>query len=89
MSPDGQVFAVQRTSTHWSHFDQPRDTADQIIVVGLEPLRFLQVVKPQHCSSLNAFAVNHDGNNVELAARWCGKWKNTTIPLVGTAKPSH
>lgn len=89
MSPDGQVFAVQRTSTHWSHFDQPRDTGDQIIVVGLEPLRFLQVVKPQHCSFVNAFAVNHDGNNVELAARWCGKWKNTTIPLVATAKPSH
>jgi hypothetical protein len=89
MSPDGQVFAVQRTSTHWSHFDQPRDTVDEIIVMGSEPLRFLQVVKPQHCSFVKAFAVNHDGNNVELAARWCGKWKSATIPLVATAKPSR
>lgn len=89
MAPDGQAFAVQRTSTRWSHFDHPRDTADEIIVVGSEPLRFLQVVKPQHCSFVNAFAVNHRGNDVELAARWCGKWKSITIPLVTTAKPSH
>ena len=83
IAPDGQVFAVQRTSTHWSHFDHPRDTADEIIVVSLEPLRFLQVVKPQHCSFVKAFAVYHHGSDVELVARWCGKWKSTTIPMPG------
>lgn len=85
IAPDGQAFAVQRTSTHWSHFDHPRDRADEIIVVGSTPLRFVQVVKPQHCSFVHAFAVNHDGNNVELAARGCGKWKSITIPITGKA----
>lgn len=81
IAPDGQVFAVQRTSTHWSHFDHPRDTVNEIIVVGLKPLRFLEVVKPKDCSSVNAFAVDHHGDDVELVGRWCGKWKSTTIPM--------
>lgn len=81
ISPDGQVFAVQRTSTHWSHFDNPRATVNELIVVGVEPLRFLQVVKPKSCSSVSAFAVNHRVGNVEVAGRWCGGWKTDTVAI--------
>ncbi|HLW87990.1 MAG TPA: hypothetical protein VKR57_05820 [Terriglobales bacterium] len=84
ISPDGQVFAVQRTSMHWSHFDQPRDTVNEIVVVALEPLHFLQVVKPKACSSVSAFAVDHHGDHVEVVGRWCGKWMSTTIPISRT-----
>jgi hypothetical protein len=81
ISPDGQAFAVERTSTHWSLFDTPRSTVSEIIVAGVEPLRFLEAVKPKSCSSLSAFAVDHHGNSVEVVGRWCGEWRRTTIQM--------
>lgn len=81
ISPDGKVFAVQRTSTHWSHFDNPRATVNELIVAGVEPLRFLQVVKPKSCSSVSAFAVNHRVGNVEVVGRRCGEWKTDTVAI--------
>jgi hypothetical protein len=81
ISPDGQVFAVQRTSTHWSRFDNPRATVDEVLVGGLDPLRFLQVVKPKSCSSVSAFAVNHHAGKVEVVGRWCGEWKSDTFAM--------
>jgi hypothetical protein len=79
ISPDGQVFAVQRTSTHWNRADNPREMVNEIVVAEVEPLRFLQVVKPKSCSSLSAFAVNHHDSNVEVVGRWCGEWKSNTV----------
>ena len=81
ISPDGQVFAVQRTSTHWSHFDSPRATLNELIVVGVEPLRFLQVVRPKSCSSVSALAVNHHVGKVEVVGRWCGEWKTDMVAM--------
>jgi hypothetical protein len=83
ISPDGQVFAVQRTSIHWSHFDNPRETVNELAVAGVEPLRFLQVVKPKSCSSVTAFAVNHRAESVEVVGRWCGEWVNTDLTVAG------
>lgn len=81
ISPDGQFFVVQRTSTHWSPFDNPRATVNELIVAGVEPLRFLQVVKPKSCSSVSAFAVNHHVGNVEVVGRWCGEWKTDVVAI--------
>jgi hypothetical protein len=81
ISPDGEVFAVQRTSTHWNHADNPRELVNEIVVAEVEPLRFLRVVKPKSCSSVSAFAVTHHDNNVEVVGRWCGEWKGTTFPV--------
>ena len=61
-----------------NRFDEANGTFD---LGALEPLHFLQVVKPKACSSVSAFAVDHHGDDVELVGRWCGKWKNTTIPV--------
>src|SRR5579863_6069705 len=87
ISPDGQVFAVQRTSTHWNRTDNPREMVNEIVVAEVEPLRFLQVVKPKSCSSLSTFAVNHHDGNVEVVGRWCGEWKDNTFPV--TAEPKQ
>jgi hypothetical protein len=87
ISPDGRAFAVQRTSTHWNRADNPREMVNEIVVAEVEPLRFLQVVKPKSCSSLSAFAVTHHDNNVEVVGRWCGEWKDTTFPV--TAEPKQ
>lgn len=84
VSPDGQVFAVQRTSTHWSRFDNPRDTVNEVVLAEVEPLRFLQVVKPKSCSSVSAFAVSHHADSGEVVGRWCGEWKTDTM-----AVPDH
>jgi hypothetical protein len=81
ISPDGQIFVVQRTSTHWSPFDNPRATVNELIVTGIEPLRLLQVVKPKSCSSVSAFAVDHHVGNVEVVGRWCGEWKTDTVAI--------
>jgi len=86
ISPDGQVLAVQRSSTHWNRADNPREMVDEIVVAEVEPLRFLQLVKPKSCSSPIAFAVNHHDGNVEVVGRWCGEWKDNTFPV--TAEPS-
>ncbi len=87
ISPDGQVFAVQRTSTHWNRTDNPREMVNEIVVAEVEPPRFLQVVKPKSCSSLSAFAVKHHDSNVEVVGRWCGEWKDNTFPV--TAEPKQ
>ena len=87
ISPDGQVFAVQRTSTHWNRADNPREMVNEIVVAEFEPLRFLQVVKPKSCTSLSAFAVNHRDSYVEVVGRWCGEWKDNTFLV--TAQPKQ
>jgi hypothetical protein len=90
ISPDGQFFAVQRTSTHWSHFDNPRAIVDELLVAGVEQLRFLQIVKPKSCSSLSAFAVNHRVGNLEVVGRWCGEWKTDTVAIPqNNGNPPH
>jgi hypothetical protein len=81
ISPDEQVFVVQRTSAHWSHFDNPRAIVNDLIVAGVEPLRLLQVVRPKSCSSVSAIAVNHQVGNVEVVGRWCGEWKTDTLVI--------
>jgi hypothetical protein len=86
ISPDGQVFAVQRTSTHWNRADNASEMVNEIVVAEVEPLRFLQVVKPKSCSSLSAFAVTHHDNNVEVVGRWCGEWKDNTFPVAPELK---
>ena len=81
VSPDGQIFAVQRTSTHWSRFDNPREMVNEVVLAEVEPLRFLQVVKPKSCSSVTAFAVSHHAGSVEVVGRWCGEWKTDTVAI--------
>jgi hypothetical protein len=81
ISPDGQFFAVQRTSTHWSHFDNPRAIVNELLVAGVEQLRFLQIVKLKSCSSVSAFAVNHRAGNLEVVGRWCGEWKTDMVAI--------
>jgi len=81
ISPDGQAFAILRTSTHWNHFDNPGNTVNEVLVGTVEPLRFLQVVGPvPSCSAVTAFAVDHHPGKVTIAGRWCGEWKTIAVP---------
>jgi hypothetical protein len=81
VSPDGQVFAVQRTSTHWSRSDNPRDTVNEVVLAEVEPLRFLQVLKPKTCSTVSAYADSNHAGSVEVVGRWCGEWKTDTVAI--------
>ena len=81
ISQDGKFFAIQRTTTHWSHFDNPREMVNEIVVGEVQPLRFLQVLKPKACSSVSAFAIGYHDDAVEVVGRWCGEWKTNAVAV--------
>lgn len=88
ISPDGQFFAVQRTTTHWNHSDSPRATENEVIVAGVQPLKFVGLVKSKSCSSVSAFAVNNHVGSLEVVGRWCGEWKTDTVAVRGESNGS-
>lgn len=79
LSPDGQVFAIQRRRFSYGLFDNFRYQGDEIVVVQVHPLKLLGVIRPKHETSIKGFAVDHRNGKVMLLGYWDDQWQREQL----------
>jgi len=79
LSPDGQVFAIQRKRFSYGLFDNFKYQGDEIAVVQVHPLKLLGVIRPKHETSIKGFAVDHRDGKVTLLGYWDDQWQREQL----------
>ena len=80
LSPDGQVFAIQRKRFSYGLFDNFKYQGDEIAVVQVHPLKLLGVIRPKHEHRSRSFAVDHRDGKVTLhQGYWDDQWQREQL----------